>query len=89
MIDLWLSHAERDVSNFRHHVPHLIELFSHLLSHFRGGQIGLRRLAWEQLTSDPYVLGMVSGVQFSFVGDTPIALMLAFPLQTLLFYRWN
>ena len=71
MIDLWLSHAERDVSNFRHHVPHLIELFSHLLSHFRGGQIGLRRLAWEQLTSDPYVLGMVSGVQFSFVGDTP------------------
>ena len=50
MIDLWLSHAERDVSNFRHHVPHLIVLFSHLLSHFRGGQIGLRRLAWEQLT---------------------------------------
>jgi hypothetical protein len=54
------------VSNFRESVPRLKEKLSGLLKQFVGGQIRLFLPAWENLTSDKFILQSVKGVEISF-----------------------
>ena len=69
MIHHWLLASKQEVSTFPAYFPLLLSAI-HLLSHnFVGGHITSRLREWEEITSDKFILDMVTGAKIQFIQE--------------------
>ena len=69
MIHHWLLASKQEVSAFPDYVPQLLSAIHKLSHHFIGGHISSRLHEWERITSDQFILDMVTGAKIQFTQE--------------------